>query len=104
MTASDRAGNASGTGAGFTVIATIDSLIGAVDSFVAAGQIDASAGRSLRSKLEDAKQLLSRGNLAAARSKLTDFKTQVSAQSGRSISPSAAQLLIADAVYVLGTL
>jgi hypothetical protein len=104
VTASDRAGNTSGTGTGFTVIATIDSLIGAVDSFVAAGQIDASAGRSLQSKLEAAKQALSRGNLTGARSKITDFRNQVSAQTGQSISPAAAQRLIADADYVIGTL
>ena len=104
VSTSDLAGNTSLTTVTFRIVATIDTLIGAVNTFIAAGQIDASGGRSLLSKLEDAKQLLSRGNLAAARNKLADFKTQVSAQSGRSISPSAAQLLIADADYVLGTL
>jgi hypothetical protein len=88
----------------FRIVATIDTLIGAVNTFIPVGQIDASVGRSLLSKLEDAKRALLRGNLAAARSKLTDFRSQVSAQSGQSISPSAAQLLIADADYVLGTL
>ncbi len=104
VSASDRAGNTSALNLGFTVVATIDTLIGAVDTFIAAGQIDASAGRSLLSKLEDAKQALSRGNLTGARSKLTDFRNQVSAQTGQSISPAAAQLLIADADYVIGTL
>jgi hypothetical protein len=51
-----------------------------------------------------ANQARSRGNLTAARSKITDFRNQVSAQTGRSISPAAAQLLIADADYVIGTL
>jgi hypothetical protein len=104
VSASDQAGNSSLTTVTFRIVATIDTLIGAVNTFIAAGQIDASSGRSLLSKLEDAKQMLSRGNLTAARSKLTEFKSQVSAQSGRSISPSAAQLLIADADYVIGTL
>jgi photosystem II stability/assembly factor-like uncharacterized protein len=104
VSASDQAGNTSLTTVTFRIVATIDTLIGAVNTFIAAGQIDASGGRSLLTKLQEAKQVLSRGNLAAARSKLTDFKSQVSAQSGRSISPSAAQLLIADADYVLGTL
>jgi hypothetical protein len=104
VSASDRAGNTSSTGVGFTVVATIESLTAAVDSFLAAGEIDASAGRSLLSKLEAAKEALSRGNLTGARSKITDFKNQVSAQSGRSISPAAAQRLVADADYVIGTL
>ena len=63
-----------------------------------------SAGRSLLSKLEDAKHALARGNLTGARGKLTDFKNQVSAQSGQAIAPAAAQLLVADADYVIGTL
>ncbi len=104
VSASDQAGNTALTTVTFRIVATIDTLIGAVNTSIGAGQIDASGARSLLSKLEDAKQALSRGNLTAARSKLTDFKTQVSTQSGRSISPSAAQLLIADADYVLGTL
>jgi cytochrome c len=104
VSAADQAGNTSLTTVTFRIVATIDTLIGAVNTFIAAGQIDASGGRSLLSNLQDAKQLLSRGNLAAARSKLTDFKSQVSGKSGRSISPSAAQLLIADADYVLGAL
>jgi hypothetical protein len=104
VSASDQAGNISLSYVTFRIVATIDTLMGAVNTFIAAGQIDASAGRSLLSKLEDAKQMLSRGHLGAARNKLTEFKSQVSAQSGRSISPSAAQLLIADADYVIGTL
>jgi hypothetical protein len=104
VSASDQAGNSSSTTVTFRIVATIDTLIGAVNTFIAARQIDASSGRSLLSTLEDAKRLLSRGNLAAARSKLKEFKSQVSAQTGRSISPSAAQLLIADADYVTGTL
>jgi hypothetical protein len=104
VSASDRAGNTNATGIGFTIVATIDTLIGAVNSFVAAGQIDSSVGRSLLVKLNDAKQALSRGSVTAARGKLSDFKSQVSAKSGQGIAPSVAQLLIADADYVIGTL
>jgi hypothetical protein len=104
VSASDRAGNSYATGIGFTVVATIDTLIGAVNSFVAAGQIDASVGKSLLVKLNDAKQALARGSLTAARGKLSDFKSQVAAKSGQGIAPSAAQVLLADADYVLGTL
>ena len=104
VSASDRAGNTSTTTVAFTVVATIDTLIGAVNTFISGGQIDVSAGRSLLSKLEDAKHALARGNLTGARGKLTDFKNQVSAQSGQAIAPAAAQLLVADADYVIGTL
>jgi len=104
VSASDRAGNTSSTGIGFTVVATIDSLIGAVNTFVSQRQMDGSLGHSLLSKLEDAKQALSRGSLTAVRGKLEDFKSQVSAKSGQGVSPSLAQLLIADADYVIGTL
>jgi photosystem II stability/assembly factor-like uncharacterized protein len=103
VSAADRAGNTSTKTVVFTVIATIDTLIGAVNTFVATGEIDARAERSLLSKLEDAKQALARGSLTAARGSLTDFKSRVLAQSGQTISLAAAALLIADANYVIGT-
>jgi hypothetical protein len=102
--ATDRAGNTSSAGVGYTVVASIDSLTGAVNSLVSSRQIDPSVGRSLLVKLQEAKQAISRGSLTAARGKLSDFKSQVSAKSGQGITPAAAQLLIADADYVLGTL
>jgi len=104
VSASDRAGNTSATSTVFTIVATVDSLIGAVNTFVSAGQLDASTARTLLVKLDDAKQALSRGNVNAARGKLADFKSQVSAQTGNRISTTVAQLLIADANYVIGTL
>jgi hypothetical protein len=104
VSASDRAGNTDSWGVGFTVVATIDTLKSAVNSFNATGQIEASAGRGLLAKLDDATQALARGNLNAARSKLTDFRNQLSAQSGHAITAAVAKLLITDADYVIGTL
>jgi photosystem II stability/assembly factor-like uncharacterized protein len=104
VSASDQAGNTSLATVTFRIVATIDTLIGAVNTFVRTGEIDASRGRNLLAKLEDAQQALARGNLAAARGALNDFKSQVSAQSGKSITPSAAQLLVADADFVIFTL
>lgn len=104
VSASDYAGNTASTGIGFTVVATIDTLVSAVTSFVSSGQIDAPLGRSLLTKLQDANQALSRGNVTAARNKPTEFKNQVTAKSGLGIAPPAAELLIADADYVIGTL
>ena len=104
VSASDRAGNTSTANVVFTVVATIETLTAVVNAFVSEGQIDRSLERSLLTKLEDAAQALARGNPKAARSKLTDFRNQVAAQSGLAIAPAAAQLLIADADYVIGTL
>jgi hypothetical protein len=54
--------------------------------------------------LNDAKQAVQRGNKAVAINKLQDFIAQLRAQSGQHITPDAAQTLVADAQYVLGTL
>jgi len=75
-----------------------------VNTFASSGEIRATAVRSLLAKLEDAKRLISAGDRPAALQKLTDFKNHVAAQTGQSISPSAAQLLIADADFVIATL
>jgi predicted negative regulator of RcsB-dependent stress response len=88
----------------FTVIATIDSLIASVNAFAAGGQIDAVSQRNLLAKLNDAKQAAERGNLASARSKLRNVIDYVSNHSGRGILTAAANLLLADARYVLDRL
>jgi hypothetical protein len=54
--------------------------------------------------LNDAKQAAQRGNKTAAINKLQEFIDLVRAQSGRHITADAAQILIADAQYVIGTL
>ena len=84
--------------------ATVDSLIAAVNTLAAQGQITGQMAHSLRMKLADAKQALEHGNVSAARSKLRDFRDQVFAQGGKSIAASAAQVLLADADYVLARL
>ena len=43
-------------------------------------------------------------NKALAIVKLSDFIALVQTQSGRDITPDAAQILVADAKYVIGTL
>jgi FIMAH domain-containing protein/beta-propeller repeat-containing protein len=97
---SDRAGNTSTTTVTFRVIATIDSLIAAVNTFAAQGSIASNTALSLISKLEDAKRALDRGNVTAARGKLDEFRDQVSAQQGKSIATGAAQVLLDDTAFV----
>jgi hypothetical protein len=101
VTASDRAGNTATKTVSFRVIATVDSLIAAVNTFAAQGAIASNTATGLIAKLEDAKRALSRGNVTAARGKLNQFSDQVSAQQGKSIAAPAAQVLLDDAAFVL---
>lgn len=104
VTAVDAAGNQGSQSASFQVIATVDSLIAAVNVFGDRGLIDPSARKSLLSKLNNAKAALDRGNTSAAAGNLREFIDQCGAQSGKGIAPAVAALLIGDAQYVLGTL
>jgi hypothetical protein len=104
VSASDVAGNSIRQSVSFQVVATIDSLIAAVNIYAAQGTIDASNQHSLLAKLYDAKAALDRGNTRAAAAKLRDFIDQCTAQSGRGILPDAAAVLTADARFVLATL
>jgi cytochrome c len=104
VSAADRAGNASSRTVEFRVVATIDTLITAVNAFANRGQIDAQASRSLLSTLADAKASLDRGSVSSATGKLRDFRDHVAAQSGRSIAPAAAAVLLTDCDYVLGVI
>jgi len=105
LSATDVAGNFRSQTVTLTVIATIDSLIASVNVFAGQQKVDDSnVVKSLLAKLNDAKQAAQRGNKVAARNKLQEFIDLVRAQSGRHIMPDAAQILVADAQYVIGTL
>ena len=65
---------------------------------------DSNTVKSLLAKLNDAKQAAERGNKTAAMNKLAEFMDLVRNQSGRHIASDAAQILVADAQYVIGTL
>jgi uncharacterized repeat protein (TIGR01451 family) len=105
LSAVDVAGNSRSQNVAFTVIATIDSLIASVNVFAGQQKIDDSnTVKSLLAKLNDAKQAAERGNKTAAVNKLAEFMDLVRNQSGRHIASDAAQILVADAQYVIGTL
>jgi cytochrome c len=104
VSAVDIAGNGTQQSITFTVIATIDSLIAAVNAYGAQGQIDATTRKTLLAKLNDAKAAQDRGNTTAARGSLRDFIDHCSARSGKGVAPSAATVLVSDAQYVLTTL
>jgi uncharacterized repeat protein (TIGR01451 family) len=105
LTATDLAGNSRSQNVIFSVVATIDSLIASVNTFASQQKIDDSnTVKSLLAKLNDAKQAVLRGNKTTAINKLQEVIDLVQAQSGRHITPDAAQILVADARYVIGTL
>jgi cytochrome c len=103
-TASDAAGNRSQVSVSFQVIATIDSLMQATHAYQGTGAIASGTYRGLIAKLTDAKDAYDRGNLEAARRKLSDFINQCLLSSGSGVSRAAAELLVADAQAVLARL
>jgi uncharacterized repeat protein (TIGR01451 family) len=105
LTATDVAGHSWSQTVTFTVTATFDSLITSVNVFAGQKKIDDSnTVKSLLAKLNDARQAAQRGNKTVAINKLMEFIDLVRAQNGRHITVDAAQILTADAQYVIGTL
>jgi hypothetical protein len=105
VSAMDAAGNPAGRTVTFRIIATIDSLIAAVNLLAEQRQIDDSRiVRSLLGKLDEAKQAVARGKITVAINKLNDLIYQVTAQVGQHITPTAGQVLVTDARYVIATL
>ena len=94
------AGNSSQRSVTFHVVATIQSLIAAVRAYGAHGTIDPATENSLLAKLTDAQAALDRGNVTVVRNKLSDFIGLCT----RRVPADVANVLVADARYVLGTL
>ena len=104
VSARDVAGHGTKQSASFEIVATIGSLIDAVQVFVANGGVDASTAGALLAKLEDTRQAMARGNTTSARNKLEDFINFVMVRTDRGVRADAAAVLVADARYVLATL
>ena len=104
VSAMDAAGNPAVRTVTFRIVATIDSLIAAVNALAGQQQMDEALRRSLLAKLEDAKQALARGNSKVAINKLNDLIDQINANIGQRITPAAGQVLVTDARYVIATL
>jgi hypothetical protein len=98
--ASDAAGNASQRSVTFHLVATIQSLVVAVNAYATEGKVDPAAKNSLLAKLNDAQAALDRGNVIVVRNKLSDFIGVCR----KRVPADVANALIADAQYVLGTL
>jgi 2',3'-cyclic-nucleotide 2'-phosphodiesterase (5'-nucleotidase family) len=86
----------------FTIQPTIQSTIDAVNLFYELGEIDNhGVVNSLLAKLEGAQAALDKGNTRAAINKLEAFINEVEAQSGAHITPSAVNVLLIDANWVI---
>jgi len=105
VTTTDNAGNSSDQTVAFSIIATSDSTSAAIDSFLQSGTIDsAGIANSLAVKLNAAQKKINQGNIKAAEKNLQAFINHVEAQSGKHITVEAADILIADAEYMIGSL
>jgi hypothetical protein len=96
--AADRVGNHSVSVVTFNVIATPQSLLADLAQLQGHG-LD-QRGNSLSSKLTEAGGLFAAGKCTAARQVYNAFVNEVTAQTGKSITPAAAAILIGDALYV----
>lgn len=102
VTAADYYGNSATKSVTFSVTATVQSLKASVNRFYSEGKITKSGIRdSLLDKLNTAQTYLNKGNIKAAQNTLQAFINAVMAQKGKAITPSAADLLITDAKWVI---
>lgn len=85
----------------FSIIVTDASIATDVQQFLAAGSIRQDEARSLLGKLASAAKARAKGNCANAITIYQSFISEVQAQSGKKIDPAAAQVLIADAQYLI---
>jgi hypothetical protein len=103
--ATDRAWNESTASVRFTVTASVASLKTLVTRFYAEGKITkAGTKTSLMAKLNAAEKYVTAGQNASAISTLKAFINEVKAQTGKSITPVAAAILIAEAQWVIASL
>jgi hypothetical protein len=100
--ATDNAGNPGTQSVTFNIIANPGSLTKAIAELLANGAIDsAGLANSLQQKLDAVQTKLEQGNVKAAGNLLQAFVNELGAQRGKHIAVVAADLLMADARYVI---
>jgi hypothetical protein len=100
ITAYDNVLNTSTSTVTFTIIVTAQSIISDVTQLQASGAITINTN-PLLSKLNNALADRNHGNCSAAAIVYGSFISQVMAQTGKGITPTAAAILIADAQYLI---
>ena len=106
VTAVDTVGNSGTETVTFNVIATVGSLQDLVNMFFESGYFHSDKGMytSLIQKLYAAERYINAGEIDDAIGVLGAFINQLKAQSGKHVDSYAANILIADARYVIGNL
>jgi hypothetical protein len=106
VTAVDNVGNSATETVEFNVIATVGSLQDLVNMFFESGYFNSPKGMltSLIRKLYAAERYIDAGQTDDAKGVLGAFINQLEAQSGKHVSDYAANILIADAEYVINNL
>lgn len=101
VTAKDNVLNTSTQSVVFTIIVTPESIEGDVNQFVANGKIKPSLANGLLAILTQAAAARARGDCSRADSLYSAFIKEVESQSGKGIDPTAAQIMIGDANYLI---
>jgi hypothetical protein len=102
VSAVDNVGNASFASVAFTIIVTAASIKDDVNQFASSGDISKPGiVNSLLAKLDAAGKKHAAGDCGTAANIYTAFINEVNAQTGKSISPEAAAIMIADAQYLI---
>lgn len=100
--AADNLGNSGGQSVTFEIIVTADSIKDDVTYFASTGMIKKHGlAKSLMAKLNAAAHARARGNCGTAAHKYRAFIHELLAQSGKGIDAAAAQIMIADAQYLI---
>jgi hypothetical protein len=102
VTAADNVGNGGSNSVAFTIIVTADSIKDDVAQFLQSGAItNHGNARSLLAKLDAAAAARARGQCSTAENIYRVFIRELQALSGNKIDPPAAQIMIADAQYLI---
>jgi hypothetical protein len=102
ITATDNVNNAGSTSVTFTIIVTPDSIKDDVTQLLQSGAIDnGGIANSLLAKLNAAAKARERGDCAGANQIYQAFISELQAQSGKHVAPTAVQIMIADAQYLI---
>jgi hypothetical protein len=102
VSATDNAGNVSSPSVAFTLIVTPSSIIDDVNYFLSTGAITSkNEANSLLKKLQAAAGYRAKGDCKDASATYVAFINEVRAQTGKTISSTAATIMIGDAQYLV---
>ena len=102
VNAMDNVNNPSMSSVPFEIVVTPESIKGDVTQFLQSGAIKNSGeANSLLAKLDAAAEARARGQCSTAANLYQAFISELRAQSGKGVDPTAAQIMILDAQYLI---